>query len=106
MARRLAPGAAAAALRQAAAEALPLAISLGNRHAVQLLHGAPPRPRERDGWLELAEQGLSLRLWQPGIAEAWHVIRPTADGPLAAIELFDAAGEPLLTLQGARRPGQ
>ena len=39
------------------------------------------------------------------IAEAWVVRKPTTDGTVTALELFDAEGEVIAQLFGKRKPG-
>ncbi|WBV45045.1 hemin-degrading factor [Pseudoroseomonas cervicalis] len=106
LARRLAPAAAAEALRLAADRAVPVMVFVGNRGAIQIHTGPVQRLLERGGWFNVLDPDFNLHLRQEGVAEAWLVTKPTEDGAVTSIELLDAAGEVIAMLFGARKPGQ
>ncbi|MDQ1077724.1 hemin-degrading factor [Pseudoroseomonas cervicalis] len=106
LARRLAPAAAAEALRLAAERAVPVMVFVGNRGAIQIHTGPVQRLLERGGWFNVLDADFNLHLRQDGVAEAWLVTKPTEDGAVTSIELLDAAGEVIAMLFGARKPGQ
>ncbi|MGH8046767.1 MAG: ChuX/HutX family heme-like substrate-binding protein, partial [Chthoniobacterales bacterium] len=49
---------------------------------------------------------FNLHLREPGVAAAWLVRKPTKDGVVTSIELYDTAGENIALLFGKRKPGQ
>lgn len=105
LAMPLAPGAAAALLEAAAAAATPIMCFVGNRGNIQI-HTGPVRKLLRTGeWFNVLDADFNLHLHEPGIAEAWRVVKPTADGAVTSIELLDAAGEVIALFFGARKPG-
>lgn len=85
--------------------AVPIMVFLANRGIVQI-HSGPVGPAERaDGWLHLVDPGFHLHVRETGIAESWVVSKPTADGPVTSLELYDAAGEQILQIFGVRQEG-
>ncbi|MFB9970889.1 hemin-degrading factor [Pseudoroseomonas cervicalis] len=106
LARRVAPAVAAEALRLASERAVPVMVFVGNRGAIQIHTGPVQRLLERGGWFNVLDADFNLHLREDGIAEAWHVTKPTEDGAVTSIELLDAAGEVIAMLFGARKPGQ
>ncbi|ONG42348.1 hypothetical protein BKE38_29735 [Pseudoroseomonas deserti] len=106
LAQRLPIGAAAEALRQAAALALPVMLFVGNRHAIQIHTGPVSRLVDAHGWFNVLDPDFNLHLKEAGVAEIWRVVKPTADGAVTSIELLDARGEAVAMLFGARKPGQ
>jgi hypothetical protein len=45
-------------------------------------------------WLNVLDPGFNLHLREDLIASAWIVRKPTADGVVSSLELFDAGGAP------------
>jgi putative hemin transport protein len=57
-------------------------------------------------WLNVLDPGFNLHLREDRIAMAWVVRKPTADGDVTSLELFDADGETLAMFFGERKPGR
>lgn len=106
LARRLDPLAGSAALRLAASGDVPVMVFVGNRHAIQIHTGPVQRLVDIPGWFNVLDPDFNLHLREAGVAEAWRVVKPTADGAVTSIELLDANGAPVTLLFGARKPGQ
>nr|WP_305123551.1 ChuX/HutX family heme-like substrate-binding protein [Roseomonas sp. GC11] len=106
LARPLAPAAGGLALTLAAERGVPVMVFVGNRGAIQIHTGPVQRILERGGWFNVLDPDFNLHLREEGVAEAWHITKPTEDGPVTSIELLDAAGEVIAMLFGARKPGQ
>ena len=84
---------------------VPLMVFLANRGIVQIHSGTIGACEHADGWLHLTDPEFHLHLREAGIAESWVVTKPTADGPVTSLELYDAAGETVLQLFGVRSEG-
>ncbi|MDB5931577.1 MAG: hemin-degrading factor [Polaromonas sp.] len=56
-------------------------------------------------WLNVLDAGFNLHLREDRIAHAWIVKKPTADGVVTSVEIFDAAGELMAMFFGSRKPG-
>ena len=93
-------------LQDAAREAVPIMVFVGNPGMIQI-HGGPVQRVEVLGpWLNVFDPGFNLHLRTDQIAGAWVVRKPTHDGVVTSLELFDAQGETIAMLFGERKPGQ
>ncbi len=97
--------AAADTFNLAAAGAVPIMVFVGNRAAIQIHTGPVKRLRPTPGWFNVLDPDFNLHLREAGIASAWRIVKPTADGAVTSIELLDADGEAIAMLFGARKPG-
>lgn len=93
-------------LRGAASTGVPIMIFVGNPGCIQI-HTGPVHRIERMGeWLNILDPGFNLHARTDLIAEVWLVRKPTADGLVTSVELFDADGGELCLLFGERKPGK
>jgi putative hemin transport protein len=93
-------------LNFAAAEATPIMVFVGNRGMIQI-HGGPVRTIRQSGpWLNVLDSDFNLHLREDRIATAWVVRKPTADGFVTSLELFDDGQENIAMFFGRRRPGK
>lgn len=101
----LATDALTALFEKAAVEELPFMVFVGNRHCVQIHTGPVSNLRWVDRWFNVLDPLFSLHLKADDIQQLWRVRKPSADGLITSWEAFDAQGELILQLFGARRPG-
>jgi len=101
----LAPSALPTLLEQAAAREVPLMLFVGNRHCIQIHSGPLRNLRWFDDWFNVLDAEFNLHLKAPAVAELWRVRKPSSDGLITSWEAFDAEGELVLQLFGARKPG-
>lgn len=92
-------------LRFVAQEGLPVMIFVGNRGAIQIHTGPIHDVRRMDGWLNVLDPRLNLHVREQDIASAWVVRKPTSDGIVTSVELYDARGDDVLLMFGKRKPG-
>jgi putative hemin transport protein len=90
----------------AAASGLPIMVFVGNHGMIQIHSGPVVNVREMGPWLNVLDPGFNLHLRADLIASAWVVRKPTSDGIVTSLELFDAAGENIAMLFGERKPGR
>jgi putative hemin transport protein len=93
-------------LEAAAAAATPIMVFVGNPGMIQIHSGAVKRVQVLGPWLNVLDPGFNLHLREDHIASAWVVRKPTADGIVTSLELFDAAGETIAMFFGERKPGR
>lgn len=95
-----------ARLLQGAAEAgTDIMIFVGNPGCIQI-HSGPVKDIQRMGpWINVLDPGFNLHLREDLVAQAWRVKKPTADGIVTSIEIFDATGEQIAYFFGKRKPG-
>lgn len=92
-------------LTTAARSGLPIMVFVGNRGCIQIHTGPVVNIRPLDAWINVLDDDFNLHLRTDLIAESWCVAKPTEDGPVNALELFDADGESIATFFGERKPG-
>ncbi|AMP04018.1 hemin-degrading factor [Collimonas pratensis] len=104
--RRLDNGAARLILDQAAASGLPIMVFVGNRGMIQIHSGPVANIKLMGPWLNVLDPGFNLHLREDKIVSSWVVSKPTRDGAVTSLELFDADGGTIAMLFGVRKPGQ
>lgn len=85
---------------------LPIMLFVANAGTVQIHTGPVRRLAAVGDWYNVLDPGFSLHLRESGVAFAWVVRKPTADGVVTGLELFDADGQLLLQCFGKRKGGQ
>lgn len=103
---RIDNGAIDALLRRAAGSALPIMIFVGNPGMIQIHTGPVKNIQVMGPWLNVLDSGFNLHLRADLVDSAWVVRKPTSDGVVTSVELFDATGENIAMLFGARKPGK
>jgi putative hemin transport protein len=94
------------ALSRAAQQGVSLMVCVGNPGVIQRHSGPVQKVAVMGPWLTVLDPGFNLHLREDHIASAWAVRKPTVDGLLSSLELFDAQGRSIATLFGERKPGQ
>jgi putative hemin transport protein len=105
-ARRVDPASLDVALYGAAASALPIMVFVGNPGCIQIHTGKVSRIVPMGPWINVLDPGFNLHLRRDHIDQAWVVRKPTADGIVTSLELFDASGETIAYVFGERKPGR
>ncbi|AGZ30207.1 hemin-degrading HemS.ChuX domain protein [Burkholderia pseudomallei MSHR2451] len=105
-AHRVATDAARRVLERAAQTRLPIMVFVGNRGMIQIHTGTVTNIRRMGTWINVLDEDFNLHLREDLVASAWVVRKPTSDGAVTSVELFDAAGDNIAMLFGARKPGQ
>ena len=105
-ARRAGADAAERVLHEAARTGLPIMVFVGSPGLVQI-HSGPVRTIKPMGpWLNVLDEDFNLHLRLDQVAESWIVKKPTADGPVTSLELYDAQGGQIAQFFGQRLPGR
>ncbi len=93
-------------LQTASTQQVPIMVFVGNRGCIQI-HTGPVNKIIRYGdWLNIMDPGFNLHLREDLVAEAWVVRKPTRDGTVTSLELYDAEGTEIALFFGERKPGQ
>ncbi|WP_269538719.1 hemin-degrading factor [Cerasicoccus fimbriatus] len=103
--RRLENDAARRVLEQARDKEMPIMVFVGNDSAIQIHTGTVSKLVIFEDWFNVLDPDFNLHLKESGIASSWHVVKPTVDGDVNAVELYDAEGEIIAQFFGARKPG-
>ncbi len=92
-------------LEEAAAKELSIMCFVGNRGNIQI-HTGPVKTIKRMGpWLNVLDPEFNLHLLESGVANAWLIRKPTEDGIVTSVELYDHAGETIAQFFGQRQEG-
>jgi len=104
-ARRVDHGAVRTVLDTAAASGLPIMVFVGSPGVVQI-HTGPVRNIKTVGpWLNVLDDEFNLHLREDRIAESWVVRKPSPEGQVTSLELYDADGGQIVQFFGKRKPG-
>ena len=93
-------------LQAAARDGVPIMVFVGNPGMIQIHSGAVKKIVVMGPWLNVLDEGFNLHLRADHIASAWVVGKPTSDGLVTSLELFDASGQTIAMFFGERKPGK
>jgi len=93
-------------LESAAQSGLPIMVFIGNRGCIQI-HTGPVKNIKMFGaeWLNVLDEDFNMHLRDTAITAAWIVRKPTVDGIVTSLEIYDAEGNNVVTFFGKRKPG-
>lgn len=92
-------------LEDASEKNLPIMIFVGNRGIIQIHTGEVKKTLWHQQWFNVMDPDFNLHLDVTKIAEAWIVKKPTEDGEVTAIEVFNNEGDFIVQFFGKRKPG-
>lgn len=93
-------------LQRARDQQCEIMVFVGNRGCIQIHTGPVQHLAATGPWYNVLDEAFNLHINLSGLAQAWIVRRPSSDGPITSIEVFNQQGESVLTLFGKRKPGQ
>ncbi len=92
-------------LELACSKACEIMAFVGNRGCLQI-HTGPVRNLKAAGpWYNVLDPKFNLHIKEDEIANIWITKKPTVDGIVSALELYNKSNELILTLFGKRKPG-
>jgi putative hemin transport protein len=92
-------------LETAAETKTPIMCFVGNRGNIQIHTGRVRKTMWHNQWFNVMDPDFNLHLDTGKIAQTWVVRKPTEDGDVTAIEVFNEAGEIIVQFFGKRKPG-
>lgn len=92
-------------LRSASETKLPIMVFVGNAGIIQIHTGEVEKVLEARGWFNVMDEEFNLHINQDEIAAAWIVKKPTSDGIVSSLEIFNKQGENVALFFGKRKPG-
>lgn len=92
-------------LEEAAKEKLPIMVFVGNAGIIQIHTGEVENVLDARGWFNVMDEKFNLHIDQDKIKSAWIVKKPTEDGVVTSLELFNDSGENVALFFGKRKPG-
>lgn len=94
------------ALEAAAETAMPIMIFAGNPGVIQIHTGPVVKLKALGPWFNVLDEGFNLHLRMDSIDTAWIIRKPTRDGIVTSLEIYDAAGDQIAWMFGKRKPGE
>ena len=104
--RQVARDAYASVLEGAAAQGLPIMVFVSSGGVVEIHTGPVEKVKRLGTWYNVMDKGFNLHLDERGIVASWVVTKPTVDGDVTSLEVYDAAGELVVQFFGERKPGR
>jgi putative hemin transport protein len=92
-------------LEEASQRKLPIMIFVGNHGIIQIHTGEIERVLEARGWFNVLDERFNLHINQDKIRRVYVVKKPTDDGIVTSLELFNETGENVALFFGKRKPG-
>lgn len=80
-------------------------IFCGNAGLVQIYSGSIHKLVPMAQWFNVLDPNFNLHLDLSQVAQVWTAVRPSADGNIHSVELFDSQGEQVLQLFSRRIEG-
>jgi putative hemin transport protein len=77
----------------------------GNRGCIQIHTGTVTKLLESGPWYNVLDPHFNLHLREDKIVSSWIVKKPTEDGDVNSLELFDDKGNNIALFFGKRKPG-
>lgn len=88
-----------------AAQQVPIMVFTGNTGCIQIHTGNITKIVNMEQWFNVMDPEFNLHLRVDAVVNVWHVIKPSTDGDVNSLELFDANGEMIVQIFGKRKPG-
>lgn len=92
-------------LEKARDRKLPIMVFVGNDGIIQIHTGEVENVVEARGWFNVMDEKFNLHINQNEIKSAWVVKKPTEDGTVTSLEIFNENGENVALFFGKRKPG-
>ncbi len=103
--RKVSNGAARVVLDLARDLKVPIMVFVGNDHCIQIHSGPVEKLMEYQDWYNVMDPDFNLHLLESGIYSSWLVRKPSADGEVNSLEIFDKDGNNIAQFFGERKPG-
>ena len=92
-------------LEEASKREFPIMAFVGNRGNIQIHTGNVKKVMWHGPWINVMDPNFNLHLDTTRITETWVVRKPTEDGIVTAVEVFNKEGDIIVQFFGKRKPG-
>ncbi|NBB77614.1 MAG: hemin-degrading factor [Bacteroidetes bacterium] len=93
-------------LEMASEREVPIMVFVRSRGVIQIHSGPVKKIKVMGDWLNVLDPEFNLHLRENHIAHSWVVEKPTEDGIVTSLEIFDENKNNIATFFGARKPGK
>jgi len=104
-ARRVPASAARQVLEQASVQLLEIMVFVTNPGCIQIHTGPVNNIQVMGPWVNVLDPEFNLHLREDLIKDSWIVRKPTADGIVTSLEIYDEHGDSIAYFFGKRKPG-
>lgn len=94
-----------AVIEKASETDLEIMIFTGSAGCIQIHTGLVKNLLQTGPWFNVLDPDFNMHLREDAIDKVWLVKKPTSDGIVTSIEVFDQAGEIIVQFFGKRKPG-
>lgn len=94
-----------AILTRASETGLEIMVFVGSAGVIQIHTGQINKLVQTGPWFNVLDPEFNMHLREDGIATVWLVKKPTTDGAVHSVEVFDADGNTIVQFFGKRKPG-
>ena len=92
-------------LEQARDRKIPIMVFVGNDGIIQIHTGEVENVMEARGWFNVMDEKFNLHVNQDQVGSAFVVRKPTEDGIVTSLELFNKSDKDIALFFGKRKPG-
>ena len=92
-------------LHHAAETGMEIMVFTGNKGCIQIHTGPVKNLLQTGPWFNVLDPDFNMHLREDAIASVWRVKKPTDDGAVTSIEVFDNSGNIIVQFFGKRKPG-
>lgn len=92
-------------LEEAVKTKTPIMVFTGNRGNIQIHTGRIRKTMWHQDWYNIMDPDFNMHLDMSKIAQTWVVRKPTEDGIVTSIEVFNEMGDIIVQFFGKRKPG-
>ncbi|UXM94217.1 hemin-degrading factor [Bartonella sp. HY329] len=85
---------------------LPIMCFVGNRGCIQIFTGKIGPVKPYGEWTNIMDEQFHLHLLEPNVAKIWAVKKPTKDGEITSMEVFDKDNNLIIQFFGKRQEGE
>ncbi|MCY0094958.1 hemin-degrading factor [Hoeflea ulvae] len=103
---QLSAGAGAELLQQLSRDQVPVMVFVRNPGMLQIHSGPVHTIKQVGPWLNVMDIGFHLHLRTDRFSAIWLVRKPTRNGDIYSLEIFDPEGEQIIMFNGYRREGE
>jgi putative hemin transport protein len=93
-------------LDEAAKDGTPIMAFVGNNGLTQIYTGPITKTEASGPWYNVLDPKLNVHIHEPGLASVWVVKKPSTDGILTAIEVYNREGEIVIQFYSKRERRQ
>lgn len=92
-------------LNKASETQTPIMVFANSSGCIQIHTGTVNKLMESGPWYNVLDPEFNLHLREDKVTSTWLVTKPTSDGDVNSLEIFDEAGENIALFFGKRKPG-